>query len=166
MTSVLYTQPTRIYIAAMFQFIPGVRTAFTNIPRVLQDAELPASVVFNGPATYDKHTLGEQMVRETRTYQLMLFVQNAAFDTMGQSQIDCDPFFQAVRNYFLARPGLALESDPDPKIPAVEDAELLGDGGYSVGPYPLNAGGTGATNYVQIRWQLQVREIAQIDYAD
>lgn len=150
----------------MFAFISGVVTPFTNIPRVLQDAQLPASVVFNGAATYDKHKFGNDMVEETRIYQLMLFVQNAAYGTTGSLQIDCDPFFEAVRNYFLARPGLELDSDPNPKIPSAFDAELLGDGGFSVGPYPLNASESDATKYVQIRWQLQVKEIAQIDYAD
>lgn len=165
MTNVLYTQPTRIRIAGMCGLIPGVRTAFTNIPRALKDAELPAFVIFNGPASFDNQTLGEQLVKETRTYQLVLYVQNAAFGTTGELQIDCDPFFESVRDYFLARPGLELDTDLNPQIPTAFNAELLGDGGYSIGPYPLNAN-EGAASYVQIRWQLQVEQVAQVNYAD
>jgi hypothetical protein len=166
MTNVLFTQPTRIRIAGMCGLIKGVRTAFTNIPRALQDAELPAFVIFNGPATYDNQSLGEQLVQETRVYQLMLFIQNAAFGSTGELQEQSDYFFEAVRDYFLARPGLELDTDPNPMIPSAFDAELLGDGGYSIGPYPLNAGGEGTPSYVQIRWQLSVVETAQVNYAD
>lgn len=164
--TVITTVPTRIHIAAMLQLIPGVVTAFTNIPRVLQDAQLPAFVIWPGAATYDKVTEGEQVLKEIRNYQLILFVQNAAFGTTGDLELQADPFFTSVRDYILARPGLELDTDPNPKIPAVLNAKLLGDGGLQIGSYPLNASGPDATQYIQIRWQLQVEELVQIDYAD
>ena len=163
--TVITTAPTRVRIAGMCQLIPGVQTGFTNIPRTLKDAQLPAFVIFPGPASFDNYAEGQDIVQETRTYRLTLYVQNAAFGTEGSIEIDTDPFFTSVRDYFLARPGLELDTDPNPKIPAVFNAKLLGDGGFQIGPYPLT-GGQGATDYIQITWQLQVVELAQIDYAD
>lgn len=162
---VIYTQPTRIRIAGICGLINGVRTAFTNIPRVLQDAQLPAFVIFPGPATFDTYEEGQDIVKETRLYRLTLYVQNAAFGTTGDLEINTDPFFTSVRDFFLARPGLELDTDPNPKIPSAFNAKLLGDGGYQIGPYPLT-GGAGTTDYIQIAWQLQVIELAQINYAD
>ena len=165
MTNVIYTVPTRIRIAGMCQLIPGIRTSFTNIPRQVQDAQLPAMLVLPGPATFDIQTESSQIVMETRNYQLILLVQNAAFGTSGDLELQCDPFFAAVRDYFMARPGLELDTQGDPKIPTVLDAKLLGDGGLSVGSFPLQAG-PDSPNYIMIRWQLQVRELIPVNFAD
>lgn len=164
--TVAYTNPTRIRLAGLLGLINGVQTAFPNIPRILQDAELPAFVIFNGPASYDKHKFGNDTVDEKRIYRLVLYIERAEFDTEGQPQLNTDYFFQAVRDYLLARPGLELDTEANPQIGVAFDAELLGDGGFSVGPYPLNASGPGVPQYVQIQWQLQIEELAQITYAD
>lgn len=155
-------QVARVRIAAMCGAINGVRTAFTQIPRVLQDAQLPAFVVFPGEATYDRNTESEQMVLETRTYNLILYISNARFDTSGALEIEADPFFTAVRDYFLARPGLELDSQGNNQTESAFLAVLLGDGGLQVGPYPIG----GDETYIQIRWRLQVQEIAAINYRD
>lgn len=156
-------QTTRLRIANMWASINGVVTPFLQIPRVLQDAQLPASVVFPGQATYDTDTLGDQMVLETRTYDMVLYVANAAFDTSGQLEIQTDPFFAAVRDYFLARPGLELDGEGAHQVEIQFNSQLLGDGGLQVGPYPLSGG---TTDYIQIRWQLRVQEVAAITYHD
>ena len=155
-------QTARVRIAEMCSSVSGVVTAFTQIPRVLQDAQLPASVVFPGEATYDRQAMGEQMVLETRIYNLVLYVCNAAFDTQGMIEIKTDPFFVDVRDYFMARPGLELDRQGDDQSESAFLAVLLGDGGLQVGPYPIG----GDKDYVQIRWRLQVQEVAAINYRD
>lgn len=166
MSNLIQTVPTRIRIAGLCGLINGIQTAFTQIPRMVQDAQLPAMVIIPGPATYDYAVESAQILTETRVYQLVLLVQNAAFGTSGDDQLQADPFFNAVRDYFAARPGLELDTQAEPRIPAVLDAKLLGDGGLGIGPYPLGGGGPDTPNYVQIRWQLQVRELAPIYYRD
>lgn len=158
----------RARIAAMCGAINGVQTAFTNIPRELQDAQLPAFVVFPGPATYDRDTLGESMLLIVREYNLILYVNNAQFGTEGQTQIEVDPFFDAVWTYFAARPGLELDSEgPTGQSVSEYIAILLSDGGLQVGPYPIGGGGaTPPKDYIQIRWRLQVKEAVPVQYAD
>lgn len=161
---------TRKRIAAMWGEINGVQTAFTQIPRRLQDAQLPASVVFPGVAT---HNYGpgsddtEQFIRETRTYKMILYISNASFGTSGQGEIDADPFFDDVLGHFSARPGLELNKEAASQSYSVLNAALLTDGGLQVGPYPLGGSGTEPSpDYIQIGWDLQVEEIIEIVYRD
>jgi hypothetical protein len=164
--TVLTTVPTRIIIAGLCSHIPGVVTAFTQIPRMIQDAQLPEMIVLPGPATYDIQVESSEMVLETRLYQLVLLVQNAAFGTSGDLELQCDPFFKSVRDFFLARPGLEeLDTQGVPKIPSVLNAKLLGDSGLNIGSFPFQ-GGSDTPEYVQIIWRLQVQEIAPVTYAD
>ncbi len=157
---------TRLRIANMWTGITGVVTPFQNIPRVLQDAQLPASVIWPGQATYDTDGLGDQEVLETRVYEMVLYMNEALFGTSGQMQSEADPFFDQVRDYFLARPGLELDAEGAVQSESAFNARLLGDGGLTVGPYPLNASGDGAKDYIQVRWRLEVQEIALINFRD
>lgn len=166
MTNVIYTTPTRIVIAGLCSLIPGVRTSFTQIPRMVQDAQLPAMIVLPGPASFDNVIESVQMVLETRIYQLVLLVQNAAFGTSGDLELQCDPFFKSVRDFFFARPGLEeLDTQGVPKIPSVLNAKLLGDNGLNIGAFPFQ-GGSDTPEYVQIIWRLQVQEIVPVNFAD
>lgn len=156
---------TRARISNMWSGITGVVTHAYQIPRVLQDANLPEVVIFPGRAVYDSsNDLGEQMVKETRIYEMVLYVSKAAFGTEGSLQLDADSFFDQVKQYFLARPGLEINAPGAQQSESVYDSTLLGDSGLQVGPYPL--AGQGSPEYVQIRWQLQVEEVEAILYAD
>lgn len=155
---------TRQRIARMWAEINGVRTPYMQIPRVLQDAELPGSVIFPGAATFDTDTLGDQLSLDTRIYEMVLYIEKALFDTEGQGQINTDPFFDAVHDHFLARPGLELNSERPNQVESAFEARLLGDNGLQVGPYPI--AGQNSPDYLQIRWRLQVKEIAAIAYQD
>jgi hypothetical protein len=155
---------TRNRIARMWAEINGVQTPFTEIPRALQQAQLPASVIFPGRATHDTKSLGEQMILETRTYKMVLYICEAAFGTTGQTEVQADPFFDAVLQHFTARPGLELDSEGAQQSESVLEAELPIDNGLQVGPYPI-AGGD-SPNYVQIQWDLQVQEVIAITYKD
>src|SRR5579885_1854199 len=99
---------TRLRIARMCGEIAGINTAFLNIPRALQAAHLPACVVWPGQADY-ADDLGEQEILETRIYEIVLYLDEARFGTEGQGQLEADPFFDAVRDHFRARPGLELD---------------------------------------------------------
>lgn len=152
-------------IANMWNGITGVQTHYYQIPRKLNDAELPGVVIFPGAATYDNtDALGEQMVLDTRIYEMVLYLAKAQFDTEGQLEIDADPFFDQVRDYFLARPGLELDAQGTTQSESVYDSNILGDGGLQIGPYPIQ--GQGSPDYIQIRWRLQVREVAAVAYHD
>jgi len=155
---------TRARIAAMWGEINGVRTAYANIPRVLQDAALPGAVVFPGRATHSKSDLGEQLIHEIRVYRMVLYLSKAAFGTEGQLEIETDPFFDTVLQHFAARPGLELNSEGANQTYSVLTVELLNDTGLVVGPYPLS--GQGSDEYVQVGWDLQVEEIIEITYED
>lgn len=158
---------TRTRIAHMWGEINGVVTAFVQIPRRLQDAQLPASVVFPGRATHSKSDLGEQLIHEVRIYKMVLYIANAQFGASGQTEIQADPFFDAVLQHFAARPGLELDSEGAQQSVSVLNTALLGDGGLQVGPYPIGSGGTEPTpEYLQIQWDLQVEEIIEITYED
>jgi hypothetical protein len=155
---------TRKRIVNMWSNVTGVRTWFYQIPRKLLDAQLPAVVVFPGAATYDTDIEGEQIVIDTRLYEMCLYIERASLDTEGQGEINADPFFDAVRDYFLARPGLELDSEGAHQSESQFDSALLGDSGLSVGPYPLS--GQDSPNYIQIRFRLQVKELAAVTYHD
>lgn len=161
---------TRKRIAAMWGEINGVRTAFTQIPRRLQDAQLPASVVFPGQATHNYGPASddtEEFIKETRTYKMILYISNAQLGTSGQGEIDADPFFDDVLRHFSARPGLELNSEGAQQSESVLNAALLTDGGLQVGPYPLGGGGAEPSpDYIQIGWDLQVVELIEVNYQD
>ena len=150
-------ETTRARIVALCGDIEGVTTAFDNIPRALLDVELPAFVVFPGAATYNINVDGNDIVVETRTYRLILFVASAALGTESAAQLAVDPFFDRVRDHFMARPGLELATDDA----IVRRARLLGDDGFQVRPYPLQAGER-IPLYAAIEWRLQVEEMAEI----
>lgn len=155
---------TRQRIANMWNGINGVQTHYYQIPLALNDAELPGVVIFPGAAMYDTDSLGDEMDLDTRIYEMVLYLIEAAFDTEGQPQLNADPFFDSVKSYFTARPGLELDTQGAHQSESAFNAKLLGDSGLVVGPYPL--AGQGSPDYVQIRWRLQVQEITQVQYKD
>jgi len=150
---------TSARIAAMAALIPGITTAFPSIPRVVQDAELPAVVIFPGEATYDVDTFGDNDVVETRLYRILFLIQKAAYGTEDQAQVAIEPFFNTIRDYFLARPGLELTGAMLPQT-VVYNATMLGDSGYQIIGYPQGS------DYAAIEYRLQVVEFAEVNYAD
>lgn len=149
-------------LAAMGALISGIRTSFENIPRVVQDAELPVFIVVPGEATYDLTSDGEEIVREVRTYLLYVLVENMQLGSENQAQIAIAPYFSRVRNYFVARPGLELDTNAEPQD-VVYDAALVGDRGFQAIPYP---GMQNSPVYAGIEFRLQVTELANISYQD
>lgn len=153
-------QETTERIATLCGNIEGVRTAFTQIPRIISNAQVPAVVIFPGEATYDVTTMGEQMVLEPRIYRIVLFYAEAAFGTQGQSQIGIEPMFTRIRDYFLARPGLSLPDDAS----VIYDATMQGDSGFQLIDYA--SGQDKLTQWAAIEFRLEVREVSPILYQD
>ncbi len=151
---------TSARIAAMAQLIPGITVAFPSIPRVVQDAELPAVVVFPGEATYDVDTFGDNDVVETRLYRVLFLIQKAAYGTEDQAQVAIEPFFNTIRDYFLARPGLELTGATLPQT-VVYNSTMIGDSGYQIIGYPDQQ-----SSYAAIEYRLSVIEFAEVNYAD
>lgn len=147
----------------MWQLIPGVVTAYKSIPRVILPAECPAVVFFPGEATFDLTTYGDNDGMETRVYRPTLFIRPAFMGIEEQVQEEVEPFFDRVRDYLLARPGLEIDGETEPGE-AVYDAALLGEGGYQVIPYPSSA--NEVTDFAAIEWRHQVKEIFGITYRD
>lgn len=151
---------TSARIAAMAALIPGIQTAFASIPRVVQDAELPAVVIFPGEATYDVDTFGDNDVVETRLYRILFLIQKAAYGTETQAQVAIEPFFNTIRDYFLARPGLELTGATLPQV-VVYDSVMLGDSGYQIIGYP-----DAQSSYAAIEYRLSVKEWSAVAYQD
>ncbi len=150
---------TRRRLVDMWSRINGVRTAYDNIPTVLQAAELPGLVIFPGKGTYNTDEQGDQTNVITRIYRMVLYLAEAPLNTEGQTQIEADPFFDAVPAHFSGRPQLTLDGATEPQN-SVFNSALLEDDGFQIGAYPL----TTDKQYALIEWRLQVVELADIDY--
>lgn len=150
-------------IAQMSVQVSGVRTGFEQIPRIIMPAQCPAVVVFPATAIYDLASLGEQIVLERRSYEIVLFYADAAFGTGTQQQIGIEPMFNAIRDHFIARPGLTLDG-LDPPQDVVYNAKITGDGGFQLVDYA--SGQDQLTTFAAIRFQMTVEETAQVLYKD
>lgn len=152
---------TRRRLVAIWQRITGVRTAYDNIPRKLQAAQLPGVVIFPADALYDTDIQGDDTNVETRQYRMVLYLCEVAFEGEGDLQIDADPFFETVKNHFLARPQLTLDNATEPQD-VVYNARLVGDAGFQIGTYPLTAD----KQYALIEWRLEVKEVGNVSYVN
>lgn len=158
---------TTARIATLLELVPNpdspgallIKKVFGNIPRVIQDANIPAAVIFPGEATYDTEIAGDQTLTTTRLYRVVLFIQDAQLGTTTQGQVVTAPFFDAIINYFIARPGLPSPSNTQD---VVGETALSGDGGYQLTEYPLGS----AKFYHSVEFRLTVIESTNISYAD
>lgn len=149
---------TRARITALQAIIPGITAAFTEPPRSLATAELPAFITRVGDATYDRSTLGEEILLERRVYRMQLFVAELGLMTEGEAEDLTVPFVDTVRDFFLARPGLQLDSTNDS---AVYSAILESDTGAVIG---VNYPGDTTKRYAGIEFVLRVTEYHPINY--
>ena len=154
---------TTARMAAMWRLIPGIQKAFDTIPRAIQDAECPCVVFFPGEATYDTDTYGDNDGMEERVYRPTVFIRPAFMGTDGQVQNEVEVFFDHIRDYLLARPGLELDGETEPGV-VVYEARLMGDSGYQVIQYP--SGGDTVKDFAAIEFRHRVRELFSITYRD
>lgn len=151
-------QTTRARLAAMYALVTGVTKAFPDIPRAVQDAELPAVVIWPGEATYDTDGMGDNEVLETRIYQGIVLVQNVQLGTENQGQIVLDPFIDRIADYFLGRPGLELTGASPPQV-VVDEAKVPRDSGHIIQNY-------GGVDYHAVIFYHEIKEVRVVTYQD
>ncbi len=147
-------------IAAMYRLIPGVKTAYTYIPRTLQAAQLPAIVLEPGEAVYDTASVGDGMLLSIEVYRATLFYDQALFGTETQSESGLLPLIDSIKDYFFRRPGLQLDTLADPESDVVFNATLVRSGGYQIKSYPT--GKDVLTDFATVMFFHQVQEMSQI----
>lgn len=143
-------------LATLYGRIEGVTKATAKVPRTLLDAQLPCVVVF--PRASQITRSGSGLLSETRDYGCVLFIEKALFGTAQQGYVKANPFYDRVRDYFMARPGLDNPDDPD----VVFDAEFLGDNGLEVNNFPPGSPDV----YFAIEFRHRVNELAEVNYED
>lgn len=143
-----------------------IQTAFPNIPRTVQPAQLPAVIIFPGAATYDYDEYGENIVSETRKYRSLLLVSSALLGNEQTGEENVEPYFSRVRDYFAARPGLEDDTENEPHTVVVE-CHIVGDSGYVKAEYPTGTGiEVGMGLFHAIEFNFEVEEVANITYKD
>lgn len=150
---------TVIRLADMYALIPGITTAYVNIPRTLQPAQLPAIVIEPGEATYDDG-VGDGLVMSTEIYRATLFYDNAKFGTETQSESGLLPLIDNIKDYFFQRPGLQLDTAADPQADVVYNAKIVRSTGYRILSYPTGSGTP--ADFATVTFFHQVMELSQI----
>jgi len=145
-------------IANMYALIPGIKTAYWYVPRTMQPAQLPAIGIEVGQALYDTGSVGDHTVQTTTIYRATLFYDNAKFGTETQSETGLLPLIDNIRDYFLQRPGLQLDTDPSADV--VFNARIIRSDGYQIMSYP--AGGDKLADFAIVKFFHEVVELAQI----
>jgi len=107
-------------------YITGVVTGHSRIPRDLSTADMPALVVMTGAA--QQVQLGGGVIQELRTYSLALLALPWVMGVETEAEEILEPFFRRVALCFWGRPGLHLEDNTD-ALAGVQDVQVLGDSG-------------------------------------
>ena len=143
-----------------------IEKTFDRIPRQIFPAHLPCVVIFPGAATYDKDQYGEQMVKETRQYKCVVAVSVATFGNMETGETLVEPYFDTVRDYFAARPGLEDDNAVQPQD-RVMMSDIQGDGGYFIFEYPSGNGeGSGLGIFHAVEFSFEIQELVKNTYKD
>lgn len=146
---------TTARIAACAAQIPGISTSFTTIPRVVQDAQLPAVVVLPGTGTYAEDG-AEQFLIE-RQFKVLVLVKNATQGVQGEYQGNILSLIDAVIQHFLERPGLELSLNEG----AISyNATVVSDEGYQNVSYGDEAA------YLGTIINMKVTDLSDIEYQD
>lgn len=105
----------------------GVVQALPYYKRVIQDAELPLITVALGAADYDLEQYGGGEFLEAREYRILAHVAAGLLGTEGASEQDCEPFLDALQDYFIAHREVSVPDDDSP----VDSITVVatGDGG-------------------------------------
>lgn len=150
-------------LALNYAEIDGINTVFEKIPRIISAAQCPAIIIEPGAATVNVYASGTGELIETRAYTVTLFVQPAAFGTETQGETATLVFFDRVRDYFVARHGLELDSVTGEDV--VYDAQFLGDSGYVYQDYYASQDGK-IGSFHAIRFNHRIQEFVSITYKD
>lgn len=141
-----------------------IETVFKRIPRVIFPAHLPCVLIFPRPATYDYDPYGENIIAETRIYRCVVCASQATLGNMETGETFVENFFDKVRDYFAARPGLEDDNAAEPQD-VVCQSRPLGDGGYFIFEYPSSSD-AGTDFFHATDFQFEVKELVSIIYKD
>ncbi len=143
-----------------------IETAFDRIPRLIYPANLPAVLIFPGPATYNYDDYGENIVTETRSYRCVIAASQVTLGNMETGEVRVEAFFDSVRDYFAARPGLEDDNASEPQD-IVHKARIGNDSGYFIFEYPAGlADSEGLGLFHAVDFTFEVIELASITYKD
>lgn len=142
----------RSALATMAASVSGVRRAYSTLPPQIPDADLPAALTFPREATYDFLSAGEDQDVEQRNWLLWVLVAPREQGVPGEMETRAEPFIDAIKTYFKARPSLTM-------LHGIIRAWLTGDGG----PRQLEWAGV---VYWGVEFRLSVRILEKRVYAD
>lgn len=121
--------------------VTGLTSIYTTAPANLDNAELPALVIFAGPGQWSRTGLNDPLVDDRRTYFLNLYVKAVQAGAYGEAEAAVEPF--------LSRIATALGNAPRLGSDSVLLATLRGDKGISVMPY-------GGVEYLGVEFTVEV----------
>jgi len=124
--------------------VTGLTSIYTTAPANLDNAELPALVIFAGAGQWQRTGLNQPMVEERRTYLLNLYVQAVQAGAYGEAEAAVEPF--------LSRIPAALGLAPRLGETSVLLATLTADKGISVMPY-------GGVEYLGVEFTVEVEMV-------
>lgn len=110
--------------------VDGINRTYAYPPRSVPVSDLPAAVVFTGPAQYDNQVLGRMNRLETRTFLVRVYVKPIAAGIDGEAEQAVEPFLRSVPAAFQNRLGLPGEDGKD--LPFVQQATASSDQGVRV----------------------------------
>jgi hypothetical protein len=163
-------QQTRARIVTLLQQFQAanptlLRYVHEHIPKALNLVELPTAIVFAGEAVYQYGGLGDNfvglganMVRETRFYEIVVYLNEGNTGTAKQAEVRADPLFGALFQWFASRTGLEDTTQAPPQT-VVEDSKVIGDFGFERVSYG------DASEQAAIRLRLQIKELYKISDA-
>ena len=144
------TTTVKAKLVEIQEAIPGITRAFAYAPHNISNSDLPAIVNFTGPANYDTVLVGTDVIYETRTYLMRLFVKSIAAGLSGEVERDIEPFISLVPSYFASRPDFE-------DLEGVLENKILGDGGIQVFKY-------GGQDYLGVEFRIEISEVILIDF--
>lgn len=141
------TGEVRQRLADMFAEVSGITAAYARVPKNFGRERLPVAVVFVPRGDYDTAVVGSGRVRQTRTYEVTVFVADFG-GIEGAGEETAEELIDAVSNHFLLRPGGETYSADG----FIQDVVFQGDNGIQVGAFPR-----GGNEYISVTFRLQVQ---------
>jgi hypothetical protein len=113
--------------------ISDLRRAMDYSPRSLPPGDLPAVIIFTGPARYDIVVLGArgETMLETRTYLARLYGAPIALGIDGEAEQQVEPFLRSLPAAFEGRLGLPHPTTGE-ELAWVQQVTVVGDNGIGV----------------------------------
>ncbi|RJR09993.1 hypothetical protein C4588_04190 [Candidatus Parcubacteria bacterium] len=136
----------RAKLAQIQSSINGIKRVYEYAPMSLAPSDLPAFVTFIG--TVIPRFIGEQLIEETRSFLMRLYVIPIQSGIDGEAEKAVEPFMGSVRDAFLSHPALY-------NLEFVRQVNWLGDGGIQILSYA-------GENYIGVEFKISIVQFAPI----